>query len=340
MMTHGESGYTMVFAARNIVAVLAALLTGFGMVSAQTAPAPSGAALSISAETDRNSVPLNETLNLVVAIEWTGSADRYRFVWPETPGTLNLDISGSRRGARSWVDAAGEHSRQEFTFILRPSRTGAGRVDPISVTYIDMADTTAGARTLITHAISVEITPPEEAGYFGWMDVAFIGGAVVVLGAVVVVVVRLRKKPEPEPDLLEQTNVLDEHIDALKSARAERDIGGFYGEILQLIRLLLARALSVETAGKGPTDLVEMLRKLPEELSTEEDSLRRMLQEIDRRRFAPAQCEDWELDQAQRIIENLILIIVPTRQENPANEAGTAKATGTTEKAGNDRGNI
>ena len=148
-----------------VLALLAPVTTS--AQTAESAPAPAAApatSLTISAEVDRNSVALDGVVNLTVAVEWTGSADRYRFVWPETPGTFLFDISGSRRSARSWVDEAGEHARQGFTFVLRPARMGAGRVDPISVTYIDVADTTAGPQTLLTQAIGIEITPPAEQG--------------------------------------------------------------------------------------------------------------------------------------------------------------------------------
>ena len=291
------------------------------------AAAPTASSLTISAEADRNTVPLDGLVNLTVAVEWTGSADRYRFVWPETPGTFLFDISGSRRSARSWVDEAGEHALQGFTFVLRPARVGAGRVDPISVTYIDVADTTAGPRTLLTQAISIEITPPAEQGYFGWKDVVFIALGVVVLALVVLAVMRLRPKREPEAEAPPPADDLDEHVAAMERARADKDVGKFYGEVLQLVRLLLAKSLGVQTGGKGPSELVALLKDLPEEIQAEEDSLRRMLEEMDRRRFAPSQCEDWELDQAQRVIHNLMLAIVPEKSgESREGETSAADA--------------
>ena len=119
-----------------------------------------------------------------------------------------------------------------------------------------------------------------------------IGVAILVLA--VLAIMRLRPRREEEVEEPPPADDLDVHVADMEKARADRDVGRFYGEVLQLVRLLLARSIGAETGGKSPSELIALLKDLPADVQSEEDSLRRMLEEIDRRRFAPSQCEDWE----------------------------------------------
>lgn len=272
-------------------------------------------AVQLTAQVDRHSVPLDEVARLTVAVEWTGPADLYRFGWPETPQTYRLSIVGSRRGSRSWVDEEGEHSRQEFTYILQPTETGKASVGAAQLTYWSAADTAQPGRTLMTMPISLEIVPPARRRWrIAWGDIALSAGVIGLVGcAVWWLRIRPRKarakaKPSPPPP----PDPFAESLAALARARAENDVPEFYGKLLQVVRLALARRLNRSTASMGAEELLPLLEETgwPEEQTA---PVRTLLRQIDRRRFAPSHPEAWELEEAETTTRKLAALAAEER---------------------------
>ena len=141
----------------------------------------SSSAVQLTAQVDRHSAPLDQSIELTVAVTWEGPADRYHFGWPETPRTYRLSIVGSRRSAGSWVDETGAHARQEFTYILRPTDLGEASIGGVRLSYWAAADTGGSGQTLTTLPITVEVTPPAEPIRRAWGDL-FIAVAVAAVG--------------------------------------------------------------------------------------------------------------------------------------------------------------
>lgn len=261
--------------------------------------------VSLTASVDRHTVPLDETAVLTVLAEWEGRGDRYRFGWPETPEVHRFSIVGSRRGNRSWVDDAGEHAQQEFAYILKPGELGKAAVGAVRLTYWDADDTARAGTTLMTLPITLDIVRPARSERrIPWRD---LGVTVFVLGGIAVSVwwLRLRRssRPEPAPEVTEAAE-LQEHLHRLSRIRTEGDASQFYDEAVVIVRMSLQRALDERLTGKGTDELIRLVEKTdwPDD---EQASLIALLTKADRRRFAPARPEAWELAQDEAAIRKV-----------------------------------
>lgn len=287
-------------------ALLYLLCTAFPTVQAQATPA-NASDVSLTAFVDRQAFPLNETALLTVLVEWEGPADRYRFGWPETPGTRRVSIVGSKRGSHSWVDDAGEHSRQEFTYILRPEEIGKAGVGAVRLTYWDTADTARTQTTLMTLPISLEVLGPSRAsGSLPWGDLGIAATTLAVVG-LTIWWLRFhrtgRTAQTAEPATL-GIDPLDEHLEALARARNDGDVARFYDEVVAVVRIGLGRTLNEPMTGLGTDDLVRLLEKpgWPDEIVT---SLRGLLEKADRKRFAPSRPEEQELVEDEAVVRKV-----------------------------------
>lgn len=294
------------------VVLLSLIYLATAAPSAWAAKAPTGE-VTLTARTDRRTVPVDETATLTVAVEWRGAADRYRFGWPEAPQTYRLSIVGSKRGSRSWIDDEGQHSRQEFSFILEPQVVGKASVGGIRLTYWDTADTSRGGATLTTMPISLEVVPSARSeGRIPWADV---GIALAVTASVGVAVWWLRSRRRsyhcaPVQGTPPLPDELDETLAGLCRARERRDVPEFYGEAMKAVRLALRRALTVETARLTSDELTARLSETGWS-SEVQSSLRELLERIDRRRFAPFQPEESEWDETEQTVRRLVELTRP-----------------------------
>lgn len=290
-------------------------------------PSPQNS-VTLTTRVDRSTVPIDETAKYIVTVAWDGAADRYRFGWPQAPKAYHLSIVGSKRSSRSWVDSTGQHSEQEFTYLLEPEETGTASLGAVLLTYWDAADTAADSdgHTLTSAPISITIVPSRKHSFGGsWQDT---GITVVVLAGVLLSVLwvrRRRKQRERASDepATAEPDELDLLIAELPELRKQDDIPGFYAKALAIIRTAFVRDTGDTTiAHAGPDEISERLdtTSWPDDVKT---GLRSLLAKIDRRRFAPSHPEAWELQETERLIERLHAQVKPTSDGTSASDSTT-----------------
>ncbi len=94
----------------------------------------------------------------------------------------------------------------------------------------------------------------------------------------------------------------------MSAARREKDVPGFYRAVLGAARLIIGRAIDEDRSEAGTDTLVADLEAMPDEGSIDEqdrERLKKLLTLADRRRFAPSEPQEWELDEAESVIRNL-----------------------------------
>ena len=171
--------------------------------------------------------------------------------------------------------------RREYRYTLSPTAEGTGLIDPFTIGYITLADSSSG--TVSTNSASVKIKAPvvttgESSNHLFWIA----GGLILLVAGVVFFLLKRRGRSDQPEDL----DPLERRLAELKSLTSQPR-SKFYTELYQLLDdILHERGV---TAAK-PGDTHGMIADI--EVSTLPGSLRNKLihwlEESARRKFAPA----------------------------------------------------
>jgi hypothetical protein len=277
--------------------------------AAAAVPSAETGTVELSAQVDRHTVPLDGDVQLTVEVTWTGGADRYRFGWPETPRTYHLAIAGSKRSAESWVDDDGTHARQAFVYVLQPTDLGEASIGGVRLTYWAAGDTASAGRTLQTMPVKLKVTAPAEPPR--GVSAEVVAFFVLLAAGLGVWRYRARKstREQPPAEPGEGAGLLT----TLRKARADGDVPAFYDAALAVVRYGVEDRFGIGAGRMTALELAAAVGEVSDDIVEREGlsgddvlRLRELLEQIDRRRFAPTRTESWELDSAMEIATKLL----------------------------------
>ncbi len=259
--------------------------------------------IRVEAQLDRGAVALDETATLVVKVEWEGPSDRFALVMPQAPRVRNLIVIGSKRGTRSWADENGEHSAQEFSYVLQPESEGNAAIGAVRVQFTTPE---GAAGDLVTQPLQLRVGgPPHTRWRFSWGD---FGGLLALAGlAGYGGWRRWRKKMAGGPASLPgQKDPFAAVLSEMASARRARNQKAFCGAVLSLLRQLTSERTGVPTAALGARDLVPFVDRLVSDKNSAEP-LRDLLSRIDTILYAPGtDNSDVDMDAMELLVKNLV----------------------------------
>ena len=259
--------------------------------------------IRIEARLDRGTVALDETAKLVVKVEWEGPADRFTLLVPQAPHVHNLIVIGSKGGTRSWADEKGEHSAQEFSYVLQPESEGDAAIGAVRVQF----NTPEGASgDLVTQPLQLRVGSPAHTRWrFTWGD---IGSLVVLAGLAGYAGWRHWKKKTVRKPASSggQKDPFAAALSEITSARRAGNQKAFYGAVLSLLRQLTSERTGVPTMALGARGLVPFVDRLVSDENSAE-RLRILLSRIDTILYAPETGDsDAEMDATELFLKNLV----------------------------------
>ena len=213
--------------------------------------------ITVSQSLDKSSVAFEDSVTFQIRLEWEGPQVAYLFPRPLDPGLEGLKVRGFSSSIGSSGSGPEEHTTKTFRFTLIPTSPGIGRIEPISISYVNWPDSTENE--LITEAMTVSIASPvapEQSERPGWL---WFGLVIVVLaGAATGVVFRWRAKraarePEQRPE-----EVFLERLGEVKK-KAGGDMKVFQTELYGILSDFLRSRFGIEPEGLSPGDLSEAL---------------------------------------------------------------------------------
>ena len=224
-----------------------ALLVWSGVLTSAGAAAP----VSLSGALDRDSIAFDQPLTLTYSIEWP---DSLVALSPETapiPTLKRLRINSLETRTTPFKRDGLSYMRREYIYHLRATSDGAGVVDPLTVGYLTLADSSAAS--VSAQEFRVAIASPLPVGKTTNKRTLWLwGGALalfVALGAVALWLLKRKPKVSDEPQ-----DELSRRLARLKSLTAQPR-QKFYGELFALLRhALIERGLV--TAGRSDSAVI------------------------------------------------------------------------------------
>lgn len=117
-----------------------------------------GQTIDISQSLDKFEIPFEDSVLFEITVKWDGPPHAYLFNKPLNPtfsylkaGTLSSSVSSIGIGVN-------EKTTKKFKYILIPTQSGQGIIEPINVKYLRLVDSTEGE--LVTEMMTVTVAAP------------------------------------------------------------------------------------------------------------------------------------------------------------------------------------
>lgn len=283
---------------------LSAVLIFFVSLSANCQTEYVESKIELKSSVDRSEVPFNRELTFTVEASWEGEQGRFSITPVAPPQCEKFEILGTSSLNETKTEEEITKSLKIFKFTLKPTRTGAGRIGSIELSYID--NVTQDSSSLATQPISVQVAPPVKEKLPKYQGVLIIVFNLVLAYLLYSVTIKRRrikiaaeekcKEPASEEESLEDEIL--KKLDAIHEAIQRGEVETFSSDVHKLLTDYLEARYQIVTTGKTSDDIIRSVSSL--DLSSERiEMLKRVFSTCDLMKFAK---DELEKDRCEEII--------------------------------------
>ncbi len=152
-----------------------------------------GQTIDISQSLDKFEIPFEDSVVFEITVQWEGPPHAYLFNKPLNPtfsylkaGTLSSSVSSIGIGEN-------EKTTKKFKYVLFPTQSGQGIIEPINVKYLKLKDSTEGElfTEMMTVAIAAQVPKEISKGINSYYLIIF--GLILIIGVITAVII-IRKR--------------------------------------------------------------------------------------------------------------------------------------------------
>lgn len=221
--------------------------------------APSSVAVTLSQSIDRTEMAFEDSAKFEITVEWPGTQMAYRFTNPLNPYIDRLKIRRFSSSITSTGTGKDEITTKKFTYVLIPTSSGTGKVDPITISFLTWPDSVAGE--LITEPVSISIAEQKIVAKSDKLPIwAPIIGAILLLGSgTAFYLARSRAVKSRPPVKTPSQSALDE-LTKLK-AESGNDLKKFQTGVYNILMNFLKSKYDINVSSESEEKIEELLKK-------------------------------------------------------------------------------
>ncbi|MFQ5453895.1 MAG: BatD family protein [Candidatus Zixiibacteriota bacterium] len=240
--------------------------------------------ISLSQSLNKTEILYNDSVSFEIILQWDGPQHAYVFNKPLSPYFDRVRVSGFTSSIKSALSNGQEITTKKFNYVLVPTSSGMGKIDPINVSYISWPDSLPGE--LVTEAMTFKIADPirvdkEEGAFSNWL---LIMGMLVILGAVIGVW-KYKRNKQPE---IPQQDPRDKFLEGLVNIKQDSgsDFKKFQTGLYEIMVNFLEEKYIINPENISDE---EMFQKLKENNLSEEkcNKINSWFQEAQKDKFRP-----------------------------------------------------
>lgn len=214
----------------------------------------SGQAMSVSQSLGNSQIAFEDSVMFQITLQWDGPQSAYLFSQPLQPDFDRMRVGGFSSSISSTGDGPKEVTTKKYSYTLKPTSSGNGRIDAVTIRYIAMPDSIPGE--LITEPMSVTIAEPipkmvaEDSNRLWYL----VGSLALLLGAGVSVIVYRRTTRVPQEPVKSPTEQLLDSLPVIRQ-KAGNDFKKFQGSVCDLIQQFLQQQYGLEASALSDDQL-------------------------------------------------------------------------------------
>lgn len=242
--------------------------------------------ISLTGSVDKTDIAFEDSVTLTVEIKWLGDITAYKFEVLPLPTCENLKVTGTSASISSKTSEGQGITVRTFTYVLRPTQAGTGTIEPITLDYTSLPDSTTGQ--LATQQFHILIAKPILRGSesnLPWLAKILIWGAALIVIVAIILIIIIKKHSKPsEPQVTPAQKFLDE-LGVVKKDFAN-DRKQFFTRLHKLLIIFLESNYGLALSGKTTQLILKDMEPLemPAEIK---EKIGQWLLQADKEKFAP-----------------------------------------------------
>lgn len=214
-------------------------------------------AISLSQSIDKTEIPFGDSAKFEITVEWEGPQFAYRFTNPLNPNIDRLKVGRFSSSITSTGTGDQEQTSKEFLYVLMPTSSGIGKIDPITISYITWPDSVAGE--LVTEPVVISIAEQKIVAKSGNLPIwaPIIGGILLLGSGTAFYWARFRAAKSRKPVKLASDTALEE-LTKLKN-EAGTDLKRFQTGVYNILMNFLRAKYNLNIMGQTEEQLTELL---------------------------------------------------------------------------------
>lgn len=271
-------------------------------------PLPS---VTISARVEQTSVPRDETVRLLIEMEWEDTAAEpsppLDFEFPDPPSAEGLTLFANSFRAQTELSGNAVKIKRLYTYEFHAEREGDVRIGEVSVNYSWIGS--EDKAVLMTQAIPVTITGPAiKPGRLSRHPVFIAGLVLVALGSVFMLAwpwIKSKRKSEDEAEPERSVHeIARERLREADKLRMAGDYDSFLMSLSHEVARYLEEALEVKARATSPDRIAKALaEKFGEEWKGRITEFEKLCNKV---KFAGHKPDGSEMDMAMKTAKALV----------------------------------
>ncbi len=219
--------------------------------------------ITISQSLDKAQMAFEDSALFEIVLTWPGPQSAYLFDKPLQPSIDRLKIRGYSSTISSSTANGQEVTTKTYHYVLIPTSSGEGKIDPVTISYVSWPDSTPGQLTTEPMSVTIALPiPPKKPMHIPplvW--IAVLAGFSLTVVFVVYVLLRKGKKVDEEP----VKSPKEMFLEGLSQVRAEsgQDLKKFQSGLYKILTRYLADAYLLPVGDQPEEELKEQLKKTP-----------------------------------------------------------------------------
>ncbi len=284
--------------ARKEIAFVLLFVIGLGVHNA--------AAISLSQSIDKTEMAFEDSAKFEITVEWQGPQFAYRFVNPLNPYIDRLKIGPFTSSISSVGTGKEEITTKKFTYVLIPTSSGEGKINPITISYITWPDSVSGELVTepVTMTIGEQVIKAKSGRFPVWIPI--IGGLLVVGSGAAIYFLRA-KAVKGRPVVKKPSDTALDELAKLKT-ESGTDFKKFQTGVHHILLNFLRTQHDINLSGQNEEKIEELLAKTS--LSEQERAgLKYWLVRAERDKYRPVEAAPGETvrleTELRRFFENV-----------------------------------
>jgi len=112
-------------------------------------------AITLTQSVNKTEMAFEDSIKFEITVEWNGPQFAFRFTNPLNPYIDRLRVGRFSSSINSAGKDKDEVTTKKFTYVLEPTSSGLGKIDPIKISYVSWPDSIPGE--MITEKVSISI---------------------------------------------------------------------------------------------------------------------------------------------------------------------------------------
>lgn len=224
-------------------------------VSAQTA------GISVSQSIDKSQIPFEGEANFQIILTWNGPQSAYLFTQPLSPDFTGLRVQQYSSSVKSTGSGEDEVTTKTYSFTLKPTQSGTGTIDPVTINYLTWPDSVAGQ--LVTEPMTIQMAaavPVQPEGKPRVWLLALALGTLVVIGAASWIIRSRIRKRAPAEVIKTPAEIFLENLTHLR-VDSGNDVKKFQTGLYKQLVLFLRNRYNLEPSGTSADEIITSLQE-------------------------------------------------------------------------------